>query len=144
MAVNETIERVKETRGWGCACDIRCEWSLPGATGKERDRLLFDFYYHFRKRKPDDILYSSQLAGHDSCNEYDINTIEYDAGMLALFMSKNWKYMLDSDFCYAYEQARRLGFNVPTNANKAYRKRKKRDRCGKYRRVRNFYFKVQC
>ena len=80
-AVNENINIVSETRGWGCACDIQCGWIMPGATGK------------------------------------------------------------DSDFCRAFENARRLGFKLPTNSNKAYRKRKKRDKCGKYRRVRNFYFK---
>ena len=54
--------------------------------------------------------------------------------MLALLMGKKWKYLLDSDFCRAFENARRLGFKLPkTNSNKAYVKRKRRDRRGKYR-----------
>lgn len=141
MAVKETTENVRKTRGWGCASDTRCGWKLPGATGKDRDKLLLYFYKSFNKLNPDDILYNSQMAGHASYNDYDYCTIEYEAGMLALFMTKNWKYLLDSDFCCAYEQAKSLGFNIPTNANKAYWKRKKRDRCGKYRRVRSFSFK---
>ena len=140
-AVNENINIVSETRGWGCASDIQCGWIMPGATGKDRDRLLIEFYKRFKNSKPEDVLYSSQLAGHDSFDENDYSTIEYEAGMLALLMGKKWKYLLDSDFCRAFENARRLGFKLPTNSNKAYRKRKKRDKCGKYRRVRNFYFK---
>lgn len=139
--VNESINTVSETRSWGCASDNHCGWIMPGATGKDRDRLLIGFYKSFNNWKLDDVLYSSQLAGHDSFDENDYSTIEYEAGMLALFMEKEWKYLLDSDFCHAFEEAKRLGFKLPTNADKAYRKRKKRDKCGKYRRVCNFYFK---
>ena len=140
LAVNETINKVRETRGWGCASDIRCGWILPGATGMDRDRLLMEIYKRFKNHKPDDVLYSSQLAGHDSFGENDYSTIEYEAGMLALFMDKKWKYLLDDDFCCAFENARRLGFSTPTNSNKAYIKRKKRNRWGKYR-AHNFFFR---
>lgn len=88
-AVNESINTVSETRGWGCASDNHCGWIMPGATGKDRDRLLIGFYKSFKNWKPDDVLYSSQLAGHDSFDENDYSTIEYEAGMLALFMEKN-------------------------------------------------------
>ena len=48
-------------------------------------------------------------------------------------MDKKWKYLLDNDFCFAFETARRLGYRLPVNSNKAYIKRKKRDRWEKYR-----------
>lgn len=68
-AVNESINTVSETRGWGCASDNHCGWIMPGATGKDRYRLLIGFYKSFKNCKPDDVLYSSQLAGHDSFDE---------------------------------------------------------------------------
>lgn len=43
-AVNESINTVSETRGWGCASGNHCGWIMPGATGKDRDRLLIGFY----------------------------------------------------------------------------------------------------
>lgn len=55
----------------------------------DRDKILLKEYDRLKKQKPDDILYSSQLAGHNACNEDDYETIEYEAGMLALFMKKN-------------------------------------------------------
>lgn len=84
-AVNESINTVSETRGWGCASDNHCGWIMPGATGKDRDRLLIGFYKNFKIWKPDDVLYSSQLAGHDSFDENDYSTIEYEAGMTGKF-----------------------------------------------------------
>ncbi len=102
----------------------------------DRDKILLEEYYRIKDDKPDDILYSSQLAGHNACNEDDYETIEYEAGMLALLMNKKWKYLLDDDFCLATKQAKRLGMRIPTNTNKAFRRRKKRKRKGKKRRVR--------
>ena len=49
-----------------------------------------------------------------------------EACMLALFMNKKWKCLIDIDFCLAFEQAKRLGFRLPTNSKKACRIRKKR------------------
>ena len=46
-AVNESINTVSEIRGWGCASDNHCGWIMPGATGKDRDRLLIGFYKSF-------------------------------------------------------------------------------------------------
>ena len=65
---------------------------LDAARGdrNDRDRLLMEIYKRFKNHKPDDVLYSSQLAGHDSFDENDYSTIEYEAGMLALFMDKKW------------------------------------------------------
>lgn len=99
----------------------------------DRDKILLEIYYKLKVHKPDDILYSSQLAGHGACDEDDYETIEYEAGMLALFMNKKWKYLLDDDFCLAAKQAKRLGLRIPTNTNKAFRRRKKRNRWGKKR-----------
>lgn len=93
---------------------------------KTRDRLLLEHYKTIKNQNPDDILYNSQLAGHDAEDDNDYSAIEYDAGMLALFMNKKWKYLLDSDFCCAVRQAKRLGLRLPTNTNKAYSRRKRR------------------
>ena len=99
----------------------------------DRDKILLEEYYRIKDDKPDDILYSSQLAGHNACNEDDYETIEYEAGMLALLMNKKWKYLLDEDFCLATKQAKRLGMRIPTNMIKAFRRRKTRKRKGKKR-----------
>lgn len=131
LAVNDRIENVKKTRGWDCNSDVRCGWMLPGATGIDRDMLLLERYRKLKRMKPDDILYWSQLAGHDSQNNNDYFTIEYEAGMLALLMNKKWKYLLDDDFCLATKQAKRLGLRISTNTIKAFRRRKKRNRKGK-------------
>lgn len=100
---------------------------------KYRDKLILEHYFEVKKYDPDEILYDSQLWGHNACDDNDYATICYEAGMLALFMNKQWKYLLDDDFCVAVKQAKRLGFRLPTNANKAFRKRKIRRRWGKYR-----------
>lgn len=46
-AVNESINTVSETRGWGCASDNHCGWIMPGATGKYR--RVRNFY--FKKKR---------------------------------------------------------------------------------------------
>ena len=126
LAVNEKIENVKKIYGWWCKSDTPCGWVMPGATDKDRDNLLLERYRVIKRYKPDEALYWSQLAGHDACSDDDLSTIEYEAGMLALFMNKEWKYLLDDDFCCAAKQAKRLGLKLPTNTNKAYRRRKRR------------------
>ena len=126
LAVNETIEKIERTRGWGCETKEYCWWREPGATGKERDEELLQEYRQVKKLKPDDILYEGQLYGHYAVDDNDISTIRYEACMLALFMNKQWKYLIDINFCLAFEQAKRLGFRLPTNSKKAYRIRKKK------------------
>ena len=124
IAVEETIENVKKTRGWGCENDLYCGWRHPGATGKDRDIELISQYRSIKDQKPDDILYMGQLSGHDAVDDNDISAIYYDACMLALFMNKQWRYLTNYDFCVAFKQAKRLGFRMPTNAKKAFRRRK--------------------
>ena len=126
LAVNETIENIEKTRGWGCKTKEYCCWCEPGATGKERDEELLKEYRRVKKLKSDDILYEGQLNGHCAIDDNGISTIWYEACMLALFMNKKWKCLTDIDFCLAFEQAKRLGFRLPTNSKKACRIRKKR------------------
>lgn len=121
LAKGESIECVVNTYGWKCG--IECEWSRPGASGKDKDRILIEEYHRLKKYNTDDIFYNSLLAGHDAFNEYDYANIEYEAGMLALFMNKKWKYLSEYAFCYAAKQAKRLGFRVPTNTDKALRRK---------------------
>jgi hypothetical protein len=49
-------------------------------TGKERDRLLIESYNKLKNKKTDDVLYWSQLAGHNSDGD-DYSIIEYEAGI---------------------------------------------------------------
>ena len=126
LAVNERIENVKKTRGWGCDSEVRCLWRTPGATGVDRDIFLLEIYRELKRKTPDDVLLESQLAGHGAEDDNDYYSIEYDAGMLVLFMNKKWKYLLDDDFCCAAKLAKRLGLRIPTNTNKAFKRRIKK------------------
>ena len=56
----------------------------------------------------------------------DEYAILYDACNIRLLQLHKRKYVSDSEYCRAYEQAKRLGLRLPGRSNKIYRRLKKK------------------